>query len=111
VSSLGINAPIYGSCGDELTYVPAGNLICYWNLTAAGGGFYSFAGSTTGPLAALSRIRAGATMTWTAAGRSYMRVLSGKAQSFPLDTGHDVPPGQPAYLQVRTTTTVIEYFA
>jgi hypothetical protein len=111
ISSLGINVPIYATCGDELTYVPAGNLVCYWNLTGGGGGFFDFAGSTTGPFAALGRVHAGATMTWTAAGKSYMRVLSGKARTFPLDSGSDVPPGQPAYLDLRTATTVIEYFA
>lgn len=100
-----------GSCGDQLTYVPIGIQVCYWNQTAGGGGFFSFAGSTTGPLSALHRAAAGATMTWTVAGKSYTRRLSGRSQAFPLDTGHDVPPGQPAYLQVRTVTTVVEYDA
>ncbi len=103
--------PLDGSCGDQLTYVPIGNQVCYWNLTGGGGGFYSFAGATIGPLASLSRAAAGATMTWTVAGKSYTRKLSGKSQMFPLDTGHGVPPGQPAYLQLRTAATVTEYDA
>ena len=100
-----------GSCGDQLTYVPNGSQVCYWNLTGGGGGFFSFAGSTTGPLSALSRAAAGATVTWTVAGKSYTRNLSGRSQTFPMDTGHGVPPGQPAYLQVRTAATVVEYAA
>jgi hypothetical protein len=111
VSSLGISVPVDGSCGDQLTYVPIGGQVCYWNLTGGGGGFFAFAGSTTGPLSALSRVAAGAVMTWTVSGKSYTRKLSGKSQTFPLDTGHDVPPGQPAYLQLRTATTVIEFDA
>lgn len=111
ISSVGINVPLDGSCGDQLTYVPIGIQVCYWNLTGGGGGFFSFAGSTTGPLSALSRAAAGATMTWTVGGKSYMRKLSGKSQTFPMDTGHGVPPGQPAYLQVRTATTALEYDA
>ncbi|MGA8666946.1 MAG: hypothetical protein WB804_08770 [Candidatus Dormiibacterota bacterium] len=111
IGSLGINVALDGSCGDQLTYVPIGIQVCYWNQTAGGGGFFSFAGSTTGPLSALHRAAAGATMTWTVAGKSYTRRLSGRSQAFPLDTGHDVPPGQPAYLQVRTVTTVVEYDA
>jgi hypothetical protein len=111
ISSIGINVAVDGSCGDQLTYVPIGIQVCYWNQTGGGGGFFSFAGSTTGPLSALHRAAAGATMTWTVAGKSYTRRLSGKSQSFPMDTGHDVPPGQPAYLQVRTATTVVEYDA
>lgn len=103
--------PVDGSCGDQLTYVPIGSQVCYWNLTAGGGGFYSFAGTTTGPLSAISRAAAGATMSWTIGGRSYTRKLSSKSHTFPMDTGHDVPPGQPAYLQLRTATTVIEYDA
>ena len=50
-------------------------------------------------------------MTWTVAGKSYTRKLSGRSQMFPMDTGHGVPPGQPAYLQLRTATTVAEYDA
>lgn len=111
ISSVGINVPLDGSCGDQLTYVPIGSQVCYWNLTGGGGGFYSFAGATTGPHSAVSRAAAGATMTWTVGGKSYTRKLSGNSQMFPLDTGHGVPPGQPAYLQVRTTTTVTEYDA
>jgi hypothetical protein len=111
VSSVGISLALDGSCGDQLTYVPIGAQVCYWNLTGGGGGFFSFAGSTTGPLSALSRVAAGALMTWTVSGKSYTRKLSGKSQTFPLDTGHGVPPGQPAYLQVRNATTVIEYDA
>ena len=111
ISSVGINVPLDGSCGDQLTYVPIGIQVCYWNLTGGGGGFFSFAGSTTGPLSALSRASAGATMTWTVGGKSYTRKLSGKSQTFPMDTGHGVPPGQPAYLQLRTATTVVEYDA
>jgi hypothetical protein len=111
VSSLGINVPLDASFGDQLTYVPIGTQVCYWNETGGGGGFYSFAGSTTGPLSALSRATAGATMTWTVAGKSYARKLSGKSQTFPMDTGHGVPPGQPAYPQVRTATTVVEFDA
>lgn len=111
ISSVGISVPLDGSCGDQLTYVPIGIQVCYWNLTGGGGGFFSFAGSTTGPLSALSRAAAGATMTWTVGGKAYTRKLSGKSQTFPLDTGHGVPPGQPAYLQVRTATTVVEYDA
>jgi hypothetical protein len=111
ISSVGINVPLDGSCGNQLTYVPIGVQVCYWNLTGGGGGFFSFAGSTTGPLSVLSRASAGATMTWTVGGKSYTRKLSGKSQTFPMDTGHGVPPGQPAYLQVRTATTVIEYEA
>jgi hypothetical protein len=103
--------PLDGSCSDQLTYVPIGSQVCYWNLTGGGGGFYSFAGATTGPLSDLSRAAAGATMTWTVAGKSYTRKLSGKSQMFPMDTGHGVPPGQPAYLQLRTATTVAEYDA
>lgn len=80
-------------------------------LPANSGGFFSFSGSPTGPLASLSRVVAGATMTWTAGGKSYVRRLSGRSQTFPLDTGHGVPPGQTAYLQVRTATTVVEYDA
>jgi hypothetical protein len=111
ISSVGINVPLDGSCGDQLTYVPIGIQVCYWNLTAGGGGFFSFAGSTTGPLSALSRAAAGATMTWSVGGKFYTRKLSGRSQTFPMDTGHGVPPGQPAYLQVRTATTVVEYDA
>ncbi len=94
-----------------MTYVPVGTQVCYWDQTAAGGGFYSFAGSSTGPLSAISHVAAGATMTWTVAGKSFTRKLSGRSQTFPLDTGHDVPAGQPAYLQIRTATTVVEYYA
>ena len=111
VSSVGINVSLDGSCGDQLTYVPIGSQVCYWNLTGGGAGFFSFAGSTTGPLSALSRAAAGATVTWTVAGKSYTRKLSGRSQTFPMDTGHGVPPGQPAYLQVRTAATVVEYAA
>lgn len=111
VSSLGISVPLDGACGDQLTYVPIGSQVCYWNETGEGGGFFSFAGSTTGPLAALSHVVAGATMTWDVGGKSYARRLSGRSQTFPMDTGHGVPPGQPAYLQVRTATTVVEYDA
>ncbi len=111
VSSVGINVPLDGSCGDQLTYVPIGGQVCYWNMTGGGGGFFSFASATTGPLSALSRVAAGATMTWTVGGKSYTRKLSGRSQMFPLDTGHGVPPGQPAYLQLRTATTVAEYDA
>jgi hypothetical protein len=111
ISSLGINVALDGSCGDELAYVPIGIQVCYWNQTGGGGGFFSFAGSATGPLSALRRTAAGATVTWTVAGKSYTRRLSGKSQSFPMDTGHDVPPGQPAYLQLRTATTAVEYDA
>ncbi len=103
--------PLDGSCGDQLTYVPVGSQVCYWNETGGGGGFFSFAGSTTGGLAAMSRVAAGATMTWAVGGKSYTRKLSGRSQTFPMDTGHGVPPGQPAYLQVRTATTVVEYDA
>ena len=103
--------PLDGSCGDQLTYVPIGSQVCYWNETGGGGGFFSFAGSTTGRLAALSRVVAGATMTWTVGGKSHVRKLSGRSQTFPMDTGHGVPTGQPAYLQVRTATTVVEYDA
>ena len=103
--------PLDGSCGDQLTYVPTGSQVCYWNLTVGGGGFFSFAGTTTGPLSTLSRAAAGATMTWTIGGKSYTRKLSGKSRMFPMDTGHGVPPGQPAYLQLRTATTVAEYDA
>jgi hypothetical protein len=106
---MGINGTLLGACGDDLTSVPTGNQVCYWNDTGGSGGFYLFAGSTTGPLAALSRARAGATLTWTVGGKSYTRILNGTSMTFPLDTGHDVAPGQPAYLQVRTTTTVVEY--
>ncbi|MHB8490266.1 MAG: hypothetical protein ACYDCS_14310 [Candidatus Dormibacteria bacterium] len=111
ISSVGINVPLDGACGDQLTYAPIGSQVCYWNLTAGGGGFFSFAGTATGPLSALSRAAAGAVVTWSVAGKSYARKLSGRAQTFPLDTGHDVPPGQPAYLQIRTATTVVEYDA
>ncbi len=111
VSSVGINVPIDGSCGDQLTYVPVGSQVCYWDVTAGGGGFYSFAGSSTSALSTLSRVAAGAIVTWTVAGKSFTRKLSGKSQTFPLDTGHDVPSGQPAYLQIRTATTVVEYDA
>ncbi|HVC40777.1 MAG TPA: hypothetical protein VND54_02245 [Candidatus Saccharimonadales bacterium] len=111
ISSVGINVPLDGACGDQLTYVPVGSQVCYWDLTAGGGGFYSFAGTTTGPLSALSRTAAGAIVTWSVAGKSYTRKVSGKSQTFPLDTGHGVPPGQPAYLQMRTATTVVEYDA
>jgi len=109
VSSVGIDVPLDGSCGDQLTYVPIASQVCYWNLTGGSGGFYSFAGSTSGPLSALSGAAAGATMTWTVAGKSYTRKLLGTSLTFPLDTGHDIPGGQPAYLQVRTATTVVEY--
>lgn len=111
ISSVGISVRLDGSCGDQLTYVPVGSQVCYWNETVGGLGFFSFAGSTTGPLAALSHGVAGATMTWTVAGKSYTRKLSGRSQTFPMDTGHDIPAGEPAYLQVRTATTVKEYDA
>jgi len=103
--------PLDGSCGDQLTYVPIGSQVCYWNVNGGSGGFYAFAGSTTGALSALRRAAAGSVMTWTVAGKSYARKLSGASQTFPMDTGHDVSAGQPAYLQVRTSTTVVEFDA
>jgi hypothetical protein len=110
ISSIGVDVPLDTSCGDPMD-VPEGSQVCYWDLTGGGGGFYSFAGATTGPLAALSTAAAGATMTWTVEGTSHTRLLSGTSQTFPLGNGHDVPPGQPAYLQLRTSMTVTEYDA
>ncbi len=103
--------PLDGSCGDQLTYLPTGGQVCFWDLTGGGGGFYSFAGSASGELSALSKASAGATMTWTIAGKSFTRRLSGSSQVFPTGTGHDVLPGAPAYIQLRTPTTVREYDA
>ena len=116
VTSLGINAPFTASCGDELSYVPAGNTVCFWNLTGPGGtGWYAFAGSTSGPLAALGRAHAGAVVTWTAGGTAHTRYLSGGRQVFPRDPatgefgGGDVPPGQHVFLYVRDSTQEVQY--
>lgn len=83
----------------------------YWDPTGGGGGFYSFAGSSTGPFSALSEAAAGATMTWTIGSVSYTRTLTGSSTTFALRTGQGVPPGQHAFLQARTSTTIIEYDA
>jgi hypothetical protein len=116
VTSLGINAPFTAACGDEGTYVPSGNTVCYWNFTGPGGsGWFAFAGSTTGPLAALSHAHAGAVVTWTIAGATYARKLSGTSQTLPRDpatgqfAGHGVPPGQHVFLEVRSGTQAVEY--
>jgi hypothetical protein len=116
VTSLGINAAFTSSCGDELSYVPSGNTICYWNFTGPGGtGWYAFAGSATGPLAALSRTHAGAIVTWTIAGIAHVRKLTGSTQVLPRDpatgqfAGGDVPPGQHVFLYVRNSTQEVQY--
>jgi hypothetical protein len=116
VTSLGINAAFTASCGDELSYVPAGNTICYWNFTGPGGtGWYAFAGSTTGPLAALSHAQSGAVVTWTIGGTTHIRKIAGGSQIFPRDpasgdfAGGDVPPGQHAFLYVRNSTQEVQY--
>jgi hypothetical protein len=114
--SLGISAPFTASCGDELSYLPTGNTICYWNFTnPGGGGWFGFAGSTTGPLAALSQAHAGAVVTWTIGGATYVRKLSGTGHVLLRDpangefAGHGVPPGQHAFLQIRSATQAVEY--
>lgn len=116
VTSLGINVGFTASCGDELSYVPIGNTLCYWNLTGPGGtGWYAFAGSITGPLAALNRAHSGAVVTWTVGGATFTRKLSGGRQIFPRDPatgefgGGDVPPGQHAFLYVRDSTQEVQY--
>jgi hypothetical protein len=116
VTSLGVNVAFTASCGDESSYVPTGNAICYWNLTGPGGtGWYAFAGSSTSPLAALSRAHSGAIVTWTIGGTTHMRGLSGGGQIFPRDPatgqfgGGDVPPGQHAFLYVRNGTQEVQY--
>jgi len=115
VTSLGISAPFTASCGDDLSYVPTGSTICYWNFTSPGGGYFEFAGSTTGPLAVLSHAHAGAVVTWTVAATTYVRKLSGTGQVLPRDPatgqfgGHGVPPGQHVFLEVRSSTQEVEY--
>jgi hypothetical protein len=116
VMSLGINVAFTASCGDELSYVSSGNTLCYWNLTGPGGtGWYAFAGSITGPLAALSHARSGAIVTWTVGGTTHTRKLSGGRQIFPRDPatgefgGGDVPPGQHVFLYVRDSTQEVQY--
>ncbi len=116
VTSLGINVSFTASCSDELTYVPAGNTVCYWNFTGPGGtGWYAFAGSTTGALAALSGAHAGAIVTWSIGGAMHTRKLSGSGQTLPRDpatgqfAGHDIPPGQHVLLEVRNSTQEIEF--
>jgi hypothetical protein len=106
VTSLGVNVAFTASCGDELSYVPTGNTICYWNLTGPGGtGWYAFAGSSTSPLAALSRAHSGAIVTWTIGGTTHMRKLSATGQF----GGGDVPPGQHVFLYVRNGTQEVQY--
>jgi hypothetical protein len=116
VTALGINVAFTASCGDESTFVPTGNTVCYWNLTGpAGTGWYAFAGSTTGPLAALSGAHAGALVSWTYRGVTHTRKLSGAGQTLPRDpatgqfAGHGVPPGQHVFLEVRSSTQEVEY--
>jgi hypothetical protein len=116
VASLGINAAFSASCGDELSYVPSGNTICYWNFTGPGSsGWYAFAGSTTGPLTALSRAHAGAIVTWTIGGTTHTRKITGGTQIYPRDpasgdfAGGDVPPGQHAFLYIRNSTQEVQY--
>jgi hypothetical protein len=116
VTSLGINVPFTASCGDELTYVPTGDTVCYWNFTGLGGsGWYAFAGSARGPLSALSGAHAGAIVTWTTGGATHTRKLSGSKQTIPRDPatgqfgGHDIPPGQHVFLEVRDSTQEVEY--
>jgi hypothetical protein len=116
VPALGINVSFTASCGDELSYVPTGNTVCYWNLTGPGGtGWYAFAGSTTGPLAALRGAHAGSLVSWTFRGVTHTRKLSGASQTLPRDpatgqfAGHGVPPGQHVFLEVRSSTQEVEY--
>jgi hypothetical protein len=116
VTTLGINASFTASCGDELTYVPTGSTVCYWNFTGPGGtGWYAFAGSTTGPLAALGGAHAGALVAWLVTGATHARKLSGTSQIFPRDPatgqfgGGDVPPGQHVFLYVRDSTQEVGY--
>jgi hypothetical protein len=116
VTSVGINAAFTASCGDELSYVPSGNTICYWNLTGPGAtGWFAFAGSTTGPLAALSRAHSGTIVTWTIGGATHTRKITGGTQIYPRDpasgdfAGGDVPPGQHAFLYVRNSTQEVQY--
>ncbi len=114
--SLGINVAFTTACPDDVTYVPTGDTVCYWNLTGPGGtGFYAFGGSSTGPLAALSRAHAGATVTWTFKGTMVTRKLTGGSQVLLRDpatgefAGHDVPSGQHVFLEIRDTTQEVEY--
>jgi hypothetical protein len=116
IASLGINVAFTASCGDEQSYVPAGNTICYWNFTGPGGtGWYAFAGSATGPLAALSRSHAGAIVTWTIGGIAHIRKLIGGSQILLRDpatgqfAGGDVPPGQHVFLYVRNSAQEVQY--
>jgi hypothetical protein len=116
VTAVGINVSFTASCGDELTYVPIGNTVCYWNLTGPGGtGWSAFAGSTTGPLAALSGAHAGALVTWNTGGIMHTRKLSGAGQTLPRDpatgqfAGHGIPSGQHVFLEVRSSTREVEY--
>jgi hypothetical protein len=116
VTSLGINVAFTASCGDYLSYVPSGNTVCYWDMTSAGGGgWFAFAGSTTGPLAALSHGSAGAVITWTEGGATHTRRLSTGRTILPRDPasgqygGHDIPSGQHVFLEVRDTTQEVEY--
>ena len=116
VTSVGINVAFTASCGDELSYVPAGNTVCYWDFAGPGGtGWYAFAGSSTGPLAAVSHAHSAAVIAWTIGGTTHTRTLTGGQQIFPRDpatgqfAGGDVPPGQHAFLYIRTSTQEVQY--
>jgi hypothetical protein len=116
IASLGVNVAFTASCGDFLTYVPTGNTVCYWNMTGPGGtGWFAFASSDTGPLAALSHGSAGAVITWTVGGTTHTRKLSAGSKVLPRDPsngdydGTDVPPGQHVFLEVRDTTQQVQY--
>ncbi len=115
VAALGINVAFTASCGDYLSYVPSGNTVCYWDMTSPGSGWFAFAGSTTGPLAALSHGSAGAVITWTVGGATHSRKLSAGSTVLTRDPtsgqygGHDIPSGQHVFLEVRDATQEIEY--
>jgi hypothetical protein len=88
-------------------------------MTGPGGtGWFAFACSATGPLAALSNASLGAVIAWTVGGVAHTRNLaapSNKGNIFPRDpasgdySGHDIPSGQHVFIEVRNTTQEVEY--
>jgi hypothetical protein len=85
-------------------------------MTGPGGtGWYAFASSTTGPLAALSHGAPGAVITWTVGGATHTRKLSAGTTVLDRDpatgqySGHGIPSGQHVFLEVRTSTQETEY--
>jgi hypothetical protein len=116
ISSLGLNVAFTASCGDFLSYIPSGNTVCYWDMTGPGGtGWFAFASSATGPLAALSHGAPGAVITWTVGSATHTRRLVAGSTTLPRDpssgqySGHGIPSGQHVFLEVRDTTQEVEY--